>query len=68
ADYRYYRAHGLFDFPQRDLKTRVANAILSPLMRSEGFRRKVVGDLRKRMIEPFGPVLRAAEPARGGER
>ncbi|HUK39051.1 MAG TPA: NAD(P)H-dependent oxidoreductase, partial [Methanomicrobiales archaeon] len=46
ADYRYYRAHGLFDFPQRDLKTRVANAILSPLMRSEGFRRKVVGDLR----------------------
>ena len=68
ADYRYYRDHGLFDFPQRDLKTRVFNAVLSPLMRSENFRRKVVGDLRQRMVQPFGRVLGAAEPGQGGDR
>jgi len=68
ADYRYYREHGLFDFPQLDLKTRIFNAVFSPLMKSGTFRKKIVGDLRKRMVEPFGPVLGGTGSSRSLER
>ena len=57
ADYRYYVKHGLFDFPQSDLKTRLVNAILIPLTRIPGFRKKVFADMKHHMIEPFKPVL-----------
>jgi multimeric flavodoxin WrbA len=60
ADYRYYVEHGMFDFPQADLKTRILNAILVPLTKIPGFRKKVFADMKHHMIEPFGPVLRNA--------
>ena len=57
ADYRYYTEHGLFDFPQSDVKTRLFNAIIIPLLRIPGFRKKVFADMKYHMIEPFEPVL-----------
>jgi multimeric flavodoxin WrbA len=60
ADYRYYREHKMFDFPQADIRTRVMNAILVPLIRIPGFRKKVFADMKNHMIAPFGPVLRNA--------
>jgi multimeric flavodoxin WrbA len=60
ADYRYYCEHGMFDFPQADLKTRLLNAIFIPLTRIPGFRKKVFADMKHHMIEPFEPVLRNA--------
>ena len=62
ADYQYYHKHGMFDFPKADLKTRLLNAILIPLTRIPGFRKKVFADMKHHMIEPFGPVLRDACP------
>jgi multimeric flavodoxin WrbA len=60
ADYRYYQEHGMFDFPQANLKTRLFNAILIPMTRIPGFRKKVFADMKHHMIEPFKPVLEAA--------
>jgi multimeric flavodoxin WrbA len=60
ADYRYYCEHGMFDFPQAHLKTRLLNAILIPLTRIPGFRKKVFADMKHHMIEPFETVLRDA--------
>jgi multimeric flavodoxin WrbA len=60
ADYRYYGEHGMFDFPRADLKTRLLNAVLIPLTKIPGFRKKVFADMKHHMIEPFGPVLRNA--------
>ena len=60
ADYRYYCENGLFDFPQADLKTRLLNTIMIPLTRIPGFRKKVFADMKRHMIEPFGPVLKDA--------
>lgn len=60
ADYWYYCEHGMFDFPQADLKTRLLNAVLIPLTKIAGFRKKVFGDMKHHMIEPFGPVLKDA--------
>jgi len=60
ADYRYYVEHGMFDFPQADLKVRILNVFLVPLTRIPGFRKKVFADMKYHMIEPFEPVLRNA--------
>ncbi|MEI6839934.1 MAG: NAD(P)H-dependent oxidoreductase [Methanomicrobiales archaeon] len=60
ADYRYYQERGMFDFPQADWKTRLFNAILIPLTRIPGFRKKVFADMKHHMIEPFKAVLEAA--------
>jgi multimeric flavodoxin WrbA len=61
ADYRYYQEHGMFDFPQADVKTRLLNAILIPLTRLPGFRKKMFSNMKYHMIERFGPVLRDAQ-------
>ncbi|MEN6611424.1 MAG: NAD(P)H-dependent oxidoreductase [Methanoregulaceae archaeon] len=60
ADYRYYCEHGMFDFPQADLKTRCRNALFMTLTRIPGFRKKVFGDMKHHMVEPFRPVLEDA--------
>jgi len=60
ADFRYYAEHGMFDFPQADLRTRLFNAVLIPLSRIPGFRNKVFSNLKHHMIEPFEAVLRNA--------
>ena len=60
ADYQYYRDHGLFDFPQADLKARCRNAVMVPLTRIPGFRKKMDAEMKRHMIAPFAPVLEKA--------
>lgn len=60
ADYRYYVEHGMFDFPQKDLRTRLFNAVIIPLVRIPGFRKRVFADIKRHMVEPFAAVLREA--------
>lgn len=57
ADYRYYCEHGRFDFPQNDYRVRLFNAVIVPLTRMTGFRKKALGDIRNRMIQPFAKIL-----------
>lgn len=60
ADYRYYAEHGLFDFPQSGIRTRLMNAVIPPLLKIPGFKKKVFGDMKRHMIEPFKAVLKNA--------
>ena len=60
ADYRYYRNTGCLIFRRESLKMRLFNAVLIPLTRIPGFRKKVFADMKHHMIEPFGPVLEDA--------
>ena len=57
ADYRYYCEHGMFDFPQADLKTRLMNMVFMTVTRIPGFRKKVFADIKQNMIAPFRTVL-----------
>jgi hypothetical protein len=59
ADYRYYKEHGMFDFPGMDFRTRLFNLIFVPLTGIPGFRKKVFSDLKSHMIKPFEKVLRS---------
>ncbi len=47
ADHRYYKKHGKYDFPQKDLKFRVFNPIMLALTKIPGFRKKFYRNITK---------------------
>ena len=60
ADHRYFRKHGLYDFPQRDYKIRVLTPILMLLTRVPGVRKKYYANIGK---FPAGRLKRLIERA-----
>lgn len=58
ADHQHYRKHGVYDFPQRDYRSRIQNAVLIlltkiPTIRKEIYQRRMKGE----MIKPFQRFL-----------
>lgn len=54
ADHRYYKEHGLYDFPQKHYRARVRNGILGLLARIPSFRKEVYKKRMKgEMIKPL---------------
>lgn len=47
ADHRYYKKHGKYDFPQKDLKVWIVNAVMITLTRIPRFREKFYTNLTK---------------------
>jgi multimeric flavodoxin WrbA len=65
ADYRYYVRHGMFDFPQRDLKNRLFNLVMMQATRIPAFRKQAFKDLKLHMVSPFSAVLPQINEGRG---
>jgi len=62
ADHRFYKTHGVYDFPQRDYKARMIATILMlltkiPTMRKEIYRKR----MREEMVKPFQKVVQRVE-------
>ena len=57
ADHKYYRRHGMYDFPQRDIKTRITNAVMAVLCAIPPVRRGIEGGMKKYMVMPYQRVL-----------
>jgi hypothetical protein len=62
ADHRFYKEHGLYDFPQRKYKARLINSILIlltkiPAMRKEIYRKKI----KEQMVRPLQKMLEKME-------
>ena len=60
ADYRYFKEHKKFDFPQKEYGVRVATAIMMLLTKIPKFRKKFYNNLRdmpikrmQRLIEKY---------------
>jgi len=58
ADHRFYKKHGGYDFPQRDYKARIMNAVLIlltriPSMRKEIYRKR----MKEEMVKPLQKIL-----------
>jgi multimeric flavodoxin WrbA len=53
ADHRYYKTHGFYDFPQKNLKTRLTNLIMIPLTKIPAMKKQIRSDLTSHMIEPY---------------
>jgi len=57
ADHRYYRKHGLYDFPQKSIRIRLMNLILPPILRIPPVKRKMLQMMPGAMIQRFGRVV-----------
>ena len=53
ADYVAYKKLGIYDFPQKEYKTRIQNAIMLLLSKLPAFRREVNKRMKKEMIKPL---------------
>jgi len=53
ADHRYYRSHGLYDFPRRSLATRLSEAWMRLLLRIPAYRREFQRRIRTEMVKPL---------------
>jgi hypothetical protein len=59
ADHKFYKKHGIYDFPQKDYKARIRNRVLIlltkiPPMRKEIYTKKIKAE----MIKPFQNILK----------
>jgi hypothetical protein len=61
SDHRYYRQHGLYDFPHRSLKTRLWEAWMSLLLKLPSFRREFQRRIKTEMIKPLEKVVAATQ-------
>jgi multimeric flavodoxin WrbA len=54
ADHKYYKENGLYNFPQKDKKTRIQNIILMLLTKIPSMRKDIYQKrIKKEMIKPF---------------
>jgi hypothetical protein len=56
-DHRYYKRHGLYDFPRRSVKTRLTEAFLGLLLKAPAFRRQFQAKMKEEMIQPLVDVV-----------
>lgn len=61
ADHRYYKEHGMYNFPQKYYKWRAINGILSTLMKIPAFRREFNKRVKQEMIKPCANALKRTE-------
>jgi hypothetical protein len=57
ADYLAYKELGIFDFPQKQYKMRIQNAVMLLLSKSPAFRKEVNKRMKDEMIKSFQKVL-----------
>lgn len=65
-DHRYYKRHGLYDFPKRSLRTRMTDTFFGLMLRFPSFRRQFQAKMREGMIRPLVDVVTRAD-SRGAE-
>lgn len=67
-DYRFYRRHRYFDFPQRKRLLRLMSRVMRGLLRVlPPFRKQVYGDMRPFMVRPYDAVLKKVDNRSGKE-
>ena len=57
ADDRFYRKHGLYDFPQNDLRKRIIVSMFSFFTSLPPVKKDIKKTMKHRMIAPFEKVL-----------
>lgn len=57
ADHRYYKLHGLYDFPQKKIKERLRNFILFVLMRKFSLKKNSMIKYEDKIIQQFKNII-----------
>jgi multimeric flavodoxin WrbA len=58
ADHRFYKEHGMYDFPQKEFKSRINNSIMMLLTKIPGFKKEFIKRLKNEMIKPHQKILK----------
>ena len=59
ADHNFYKKKGLYDFPQKDYKSRITNSMMMLLTRIPSMRREIYTKrIKKAMIKPLQKILK----------
>ncbi len=53
ADHRFYQQHKMYDFPQKDIKTRIIVGVFTTLLRMPGFRKEYARRTIPEMVKPL---------------
>ena len=61
ADHRYYKTHGIYDFPTRSVRTRVREGFLSLLLKIPSFRKEFRKRIKDEMVKPLAKVVEECE-------
>jgi hypothetical protein len=56
-DHLYYKAHGLYDFPQRRWPRMLGMQVLGALLRSQRIRRLIGDRMNEGMLAPYKKIL-----------
>lgn len=56
-DHLFYEKHNLYDFPQKDIKGRLKNTFLTPLMKVPKMREEFYKVARQKMVEPYVKIV-----------
>lgn len=57
ADHKYYKTHGMYDFPQKQRKAILQSILLSWLTHVRQIRQQITSDMPKHMIAPYQRYL-----------
>jgi len=63
ADHDYYKAHGVYDFPQKQRGKMLAMCALGSLVRNPKIRSKMGNKMNEGMVAPYKKVIDGALPA-----
>lgn len=61
ADHRFYKAHGQYDFPQKQWPTMLAMYLVGGMMASPKLQKKLGGKMTEGMLMPYTRVLDAVD-------
>ena len=64
ADHRFYKAHGIYDFPQKKIGTILKIQLVGGLLTNKRLAAKMGNKMNEGMIAPYRKVLAAAAPLR----
>jgi multimeric flavodoxin WrbA len=62
ADHKFYKAHGVYDFPQKRMGTLVGMKLLGVLMKSPKVQKKMSGRMTEYITAPYKKVLDKTQP------
>ena len=60
ADHKFYKAHGIYDFPQKQKKRILQMKLVGALMAVPSVQRKAKGKMTEAMIGPYEKVVKQA--------
>ena len=58
ADNRFYKKHGMYDFPQKDFRTRIRNGVMILLTKIPAFKKEFIKRIKTEMIKPHQKILK----------